>query len=644
MGIINVLTPNVYNKISAGEVVDSPSGVVKELVENSIDAGASNISIEITDSGLTKMLVCDDGSGILKEDLLNAFKPHATSKLSKEQDLENIMTLGFRGEALASISAVSQVTLLSKTKEEDVGFEIKVNGGDFEPIIQKGCNTGTMIIVENLFYNTPARRKFLKSERSEGIDITKVVVKQILSHPNISFKYTLNDKLIYNHRGGELKDAIYTIFGKEFLDSLIEINKTNANGFNVSGFVGEPNCAKNNTSWQYIFVNNRSVESPLIQTAVKNAMEDYLMKGKYPYYIIKLSVPSDSVDVNIHPKKNAVKFENSDEIFGLFFGAIKSCLDKYRNVLHVEDNTKVDEPITLEELPKNAGVSFGQKIIEKNKNIIEPIFRNSIDQLSQQTIIENKLDINNIKNDDNINKNIDFNALNTQININNETYDKTSPITQTIKSENKLDSIENEKDIKQEKIFSGFHGKVIGTIFDTYIIIQQDDNVIFMDQHAAHERVMYDKFNKQYEEKKLITQDLIVPYIVNTNYSESQMLENSLGTLKDMGFDVSSFGQNSFKVSTVPLPFIDIDLKAFFDDLLSSTIALSETNEKLKKIIATKACKAAVKAGMVLRQEEIDYLLNLINTSTTPLRCPHGRPIAVTFSQNELEKWFKRIV
>lgn len=627
MSIINILDSKVYNRISAGEVVERPASVVKELIENSIDAGAKNILIEILGGGIKQIKVIDDGNGIMFDDLKKVFLPHATSKISKAEDLESIATLGFRGEALASVSAVSQVTIFSKYFENEVGGKITANGGLLSQPEEYGTKTGTTILVENLFFNTPARLKFLKNAKQEESAITNVISRLIFANPNLSIKYIADGKTIYNSTLTGMKEKVFHVYGKETVENVVSVN-AESGAYRLSGLISKPTFCKANRTYQTLIVNGRYVTNYLLSTAVQNAYENFLMKGKFPLFILNLTIPFEEIDVNVHPSKMEVKFQNSNKVFSFIYSTILQSLNDSNFSIFYQDEQNAfhqNQPIEVKENNQNQplsevknGFSFGDM-----KKFSEDLGKINIARPT------NKIEK-------------DIGILGTSDNSWNEehfNYSKSADF-KHIPDENR---VVNTKMI-QENFHRSISYKIVGTIFNTYLAIESNESFYLFDQHAGHERVLFDKFMKQYEEKKINAQPLLLPYIFDVNHEEKTLVEDNLEVFRELGFQVEPFGNNSFKITSVPSILTNINLEEFLQDALQNINKISSTNEVIKKHFATCACKAAVKGGQILSDNEIVFLLNEILSSKHTLLCPHGRPVCVVLTKYEVEKMFKRIV
>lgn len=644
---INILDKDVYNKIAAGEVVEKPASVVKELVENSIDAGATNITIEILNGGIDKIKVIDNGFGIEKDDFSRVFLAHATSKIKSIDDLSGIGTLGFRGEALSSIASVSKVTLISKT-ENDIGYELQVNGGELGEIKPIGATTGTCMIVEDLFFNIPARKKFLRKPKLEENDITNLISRLILANPNISIKYSADNKIVYQSFGNGLFNAIYAIYGKSIVDNIFEFS-FKKDDFDFSGYLCKPTFSKPNRTYQTLIINGRYVINQTISTAVYKAYENFIMKGTFPFFVINLHIPLDKVDVNVHPNKLDVKFEDSNKIFGIVYSSVIDILYNINNTKSIvtsqESTSDVVNPDLLEKIDNQVGSKFN---FEEYKS--EPKTDSNKYDFSNLTIKE----VNLSDDSENVVENKFEEKINTtsifNFQLNSPSLEKTEESQNTIISNTTTNNnfIAEKKETVQTSIepetIKTF--RIIGTLFNTYILIENEDNLQLIDQHAGHERLLFDKFNLELEHKNVAIQSLLVPYILETNSSERIFIENNLDVLQELGFEIDAFGDNSFKINSVPLLLNNINIQEFFDNILNdidNNLIVSKNNT-LKNYLAKNACKSAVKGKDVLTENETEYLINKLYIPGQVLLCPHGRPIIINITEKEIEKWFKRIV
>ena len=642
---INILDKSIFNRIAAGEVVEKPASVVKELVENSIDAGAKFITIEIVGGGIKKIRVTDDGCGMDKDNLPKAFLPHATSKISCLDDLDKIGTLGFRGEALSSIASVAKITALSKTKNSESGTKIHIEGGEVLEISETGCVDGTSITVEDLFYNVPARAKFLRKPKTEESEITNLISRLILANPKIAIKYVVDGKTVYHSTATNLKDAIYTIYGANAIENLIPVEYTYQNIISVEGFIGLPSFTKPNRTYQTIIINGRFVNNKTISTAIYNAYEPYIMKSSFPFFVVSVKLPLDKVDVNVHPNKLDVKFENNNLIFGAFYNPISEILlnlstkvRKFETAEPTEKLQKENEEVNFSNL-KTLSDSDGKQFEPNALNNSNTVTFANIDEDSSNELKDiSMLNSNNEDLHNSINSFLNNDSFNFEVQNNTIANDLVS----IAEKENVFSQFNIFNDVKVDLNTV----KIIGICFNTYIIVENGSSIYFIDQHAGHERLLYDKFKASFEKNDLAVQNLLVPYVLNTNYLESDFINNNIEIFKSLGFDIEPFGINSFKVSSVPVLLKDISLYKFFNDVLqdlNKNLNLTKS-DILKDYLERSACRSAVKANDILSKNEIEILLNMLNSSNQILLCPHGRPIIIEITSKEIEKWFKRIV
>ncbi len=617
MSKINLLSSKIYNRIAAGEVVERPYSVVKELVENSLDAGADTISIEIEGGGITSITITDNGGGIEKSELKKALLPHATSKISSLKDLDNICSLGFRGEALASIASVSKILITSKPKEQEFGASIFASGGDMEEIKDCGAVNGTTIRVENLFFNTPVREKFLKSVRSEENEISATVARFILGNPCVSFKYTADGKLVYQSFGDGIESAMACVYGVDVLKECFFVN-TNKNGISIKGYIGKHYFTKGNRSFQTTFINGRFVQNQTISSAIMNAYSSYMMKRQYPFYVLSLDLPTEIVDVNVHPNKLDVRFSNNQIIYGALYSVISKVLDGSSEVLNIVTETQ-------------------KQHINTNKTKQDYVTHNS-DVYPKVTVSAYK-------------DKVVFQDVGAKSEISHQGAKAKEPVVD-IFLENKafLESLETKKqslanNLGQSQIKIDRELMVVGQALNTFLILEDGVDLYLIDQHAAHERLLFDKFNDSIISGDIVSQPLLLPFILNVSNEEFDFILQNTNMLNTMGIEIEEFGRNSFKISSVPAFFADMNLQKFFDDVLSdiNSLKLLSINDLLKEKIAQKACKAAIKSGDKLSDFEIETLFGLLKENLG-LRCPHGRPIAVKITRTEIDKWFKRIV
>jgi len=598
MGNIVLLDDLTINKIAAGEVIERPANVVKELVENSIDAGAKSVTVEIKKGGKTFIKVTDNGKGMKLDDMRLSLERHATSKIRKVEDLENTYTMGFRGEALASITAISKLTMVSKMQDEDYGIKLEAEAGDIINIEEVASQVGTSITVENLFFNVPVRYKFLKQDATEFRYIKELVEKIALSNTSVSIKLINDGKIVFQTNGsGNIHDVIYLIYGKEIQKNIIDVNYEEEN-IKITGVVGNTRIAKDTRKDQIIFLNKRNIKNATLSSSADQAFKGSTGIGKYGFFILNIEMPANMYDVNVHPTKIEVRFKNEDEIYKIMYRAIKSTL------------------LNEEFLGNNESSSKKENYVTNEFNFLTNHFKNNNFWKSK---IEGKQQANavNIKNE--IQKEETFkNELNKEI-INND---------------------ENEE-LRKRETKRKIDYKFIGISFKTYIIVQIEDDIYLIDQHAAHERLLYEKIKENYKNKvNSDTQMLLIPEVIELTHKEAEFVKDNIELFKKTGYDIDFFGENTVKINGIP----NIDYrektntKAMFMDILDEMITNSRTNIKdvEERFIATVACKAAVKAGMDLTQSEVDYLLQNMLVLQNPYTCPHGRPTTIKINKSEL--------
>ena len=636
---INLLDQNTSNKIAAGEVVEGPSSVVKELIENSIDANAKNITIEIEEGGTSLIRIIDDGEGIHPDDISKAFLPHATSKIKNPEDIYSISTLGFRGEALPSIAAVSKLNIKSRIKDEEYGRELTIEGGVISDTTQCGINVGTTIEVRDLFYNVPARKKFLKSISREGAIISDIVSRIAISNPNISFKlFNGAKKVIHTYGNGNLKDVLRTIYGKNISESLIYFESAD-DKLTIYGYIGKEEISRGSRNNQSIFVNGRYIKHKTIVAAVENAFKSFSTCNKFPFFTLFIEVYPEFVDVNIHPTKAEIKFDDERAIFGRVFHTVhdafkKEVFDSFVIETKEEENVYKGpevEPIKLDIAPlmKEEKVTVSIPVDLKSDHINEEkdVFINNIkENISEKTISDNivKEDINNYNtatiNEENVEDTIDNSKVSEAANIN--------------------------KDIIEEKVAKFPPLRIIGQFNKTYIIGEYDEVLYLIDQHAAHEKILFEKYLKSIEEGSIVIQPLLVPNIIDLTIDDYCYFDENREIFKNAGFTLEDFGGNSLALKEVPYFLGKLDAKSLFLNILDNLKAMGsgKTTEVKYNKIATMACKSAVKAKDSLTELEMAKLIEDLRYINEPFNCPHGRPTIIKFTNYDLEKMFRRIV
>lgn len=648
---INILSPRIYNRIAAGEVVERPVSVVKELVENSLDAKATKIKIEIVEGGIKKIVVADNGCGIEKDDLPLAFLPHATSKISNLDDLDEISTLGFRGEALASIASVSMVELSTKTKGGEIGYRIQADGGDISKISEVARLDGTTLVVQNLFYNTPARAKFLRKPKTEETEITHLVEKFMMARPEVDFEYVVDGKTIYDHKSSDLSEVLYLAYGRDVYDNLLKLN-FEEDGVKIGGYVGSPKLSRPNRTYQSLFVNGRYVENYQVSSCVQSAYETFLMKGRYAIYAIHLTIPFDRVDVNVHPNKKEIKFENSSRILGMIRRAVERALISTNLIADFEFTSREEKDwekfdIKNEENPqatsfnsylktdydrvsRDEGGTYQTKVdSDPDERILMPS-----DYAKKGIEIINMPNFSSVKSDGKKNKNRPGGNI---------FFDQPGD---SLLHEVEL-AVKNEQEGKfvEEKFLTSKveEIKIVGVVFKTYIITEFEDSIYVVDQHAMHERQLYDKLKKQIENNNVAKQDMLVPYEFDLVAKDSEIFASRLENLSKIGFEVEQKG-NHFKILAVPFVLSNINLEKFISEILADDSLISEktASQLINEKLCQTACKHAIRAGDSVSKEQIAYLIEKMQDSVA--LCPHGRPIIVKITRKELEKMFKRVL
>lgn len=646
MNKIKLLDDKIINKIAAGEVVEKPASIIKELVENSIDANSTLIIIEIKKGGKSFIRITDNGTGISKGDLELALKRHSTSKIAKSEDLNNILTLGFRGEALASMAAVSQMQIITKTKDSITGSEINVNAGNIINKTDVGCPQGTTIIVKNIFYNIPVRLKFLKSDSIETSYITEIVQKLALSYPNKSFKYIKDDKVIFTTPGkGDLQSTIYSLFGKNYTKSLINIEDSFDN-VKLSGFISNTSLIRGNRKQQFIFVNNRVIKNKNISSAVEDAYKSLIPINKHPVVFLNIEISPSLVDVNVHPAKVEIRFAEGLNIERKVYNCIINVLKKQNLIPTVKlnnYNTSKDDTTLKQE-------NFIDIIKSKSdNNIVNVKVEDNSLTITEEDKINTKIKDYNTNCESNKKlivkeEGIDFSHI-VKDNDYDELFDNNPNDNQFKKS---INNTINEEYYKQEqninKIFSNI--KYLGRLFSTYILVEDISTKTFyiIDQHAAHERIMYEKYKKQFTNEVVVSQNLLIPLVINVSHMDIEAIRNNKVLLNNLGFEIEEFGINTVMLRSIPLIFGEPDIKSLFIDLIDNLTSNIKSNYDLRieKIIKM-ACTNAIKGGDKIQEVEVNRLLEDLQKVENSFTCPHGRPIMIKMSKYEIEKEFKRI-
>ena len=636
MARINVLPKEIYQLIAAGEVVERPSSVVKEMIENSLDAGAKNITLEIKNGGSTYIRITDDGCGIERDDVRKVFISHATSKISKKDDLNSIATLGFRGEAMASISAVSKVELLTKSENEEIGTRYEIAGGEELEFDDAGCPNGTTIVVRDIFFTTPARMKFLKKDVTEGNQVAGIVDRMAISHPEISFRFIRDGKQVLITSGnGDLKSTVYSVLGKEMSDSLMSVDYS-FNDMRIMGFVSKPTASRKSRAGQYFYINNRIVKSKTAMAALEQAYKNTIMVGRFPACVLNIELNPAQVDVNVHPAKTEVRFANEKPIFDLVYYAVKTAIENDRTVKEVEFK---ENPIYRQE-SKNVYQNNDNKSFQAKFDF----FKKKDEPPSQQVIktkprenfwqVEAPKPEYKIARDEKPKPRVD-------INIEYEEPEEISTAeSKDVPKERDIEKvvITDEKD--NENIIPNF--KLIGEAFKTYLIVEIENELYFIDKHAAHERMNFERFKAQ---ATVETQMLLAPVVVNLTKDEFIAISENVELIKKCGFELEEFGESQIIVRAIP-SLVDGD--SVKDLMLEIAQKLLEHKtdilpDKIDWIYHSASCRGAVKAGDYTSRQEQEMFVKKLLSMPNIRFCPHGRPVFIKMSKYDIEKQFGRV-
>ncbi|MCR4840393.1 MAG: DNA mismatch repair endonuclease MutL [Lachnospiraceae bacterium] len=639
MGNIRLLDKETINKIAAGEVVDRPFSVVKELVENSIDSGATQITCEIKDGGKSIIRISDNGSGFNPDDIKIAFLRHSTSKIKNEEDLDKIKSLGFRGEALSSISAVAKVELLTKRAEDFLGARYVIEGGEEKSFEEAGCPDGTTLIIRDLFYNVPARRKFLKSNMTETGYIGDCLNRLAVSHPEIAFRFISGGKtILFTNGNGSEKDALYSIYGRDIVSNLIKISYEN-DAFKMEGYIGKPVILRGNRICENYYINGRYSKSPIITKSIEEAYRGYTMHYKYPFTSLHFEFPLDKLDVNVHPSKMEVRLYDGDYYYGEIVRVLSDAIHKANLIV---DSTLEAKDINADAQSSNQVLqhmpqSFESvRLSEFKKEVTPPIAVNTAEPAVNIDYFGEKKILNIAESSKEVSK-VSESAVNTG-------FDTAAGTVFPEPDSYRQVSILDKEEFMNDKELTKF--RIIGQLFKTYWIIEMDNSMFMIDQHAAHEKVLYERFMKKYKENKVCSQQLFPSLIVSLSMSEKNILDDNWMHFKDAGFEIEPFGDREYQITAVPAELYNFSGEDYFKDVLDD-LAESPTKRVLKHVdhrIATMACKAAVKGNEKISETEAEALIKELLTLENPYHCPHGRPTIITISKSEIEKKFKRII
>lgn len=644
---IHLLSQDTINKIAAGEVVERPMAVVKELIENAIDAKANAVAVEILEGGKSLIRITDNGSGIAKEDIELAFAPHATSKIKDVTDLLEVSSLGFRGEALASIASVSQLEMVTKVREDLMGVRYCIDGGEKKLEENVGCPDGTTFLIRNLFYNTPARLKFLKTAQTEAGYISGLIERMALSHPDIAFRFINQKQTKLSTSGnGNLKDVIYHIYGREITSNLIEVSQKEV-FCEMSGFIGKPVISRGNRSMMNYFINGRYIKSPLIHKAIEDAYASYVMKQRYPFTVLHIAVDPKYIDVNVHPQKMEIRFNNEKEIYQSVFHGVSEAL-KYREFIpEVTFQPKKEEKTALPKIEP-----FEKKRQEEQKKL-EKTAKKETD-VSEKVVVDKPVAVQKKTTEAKRMTLPEITSPNKTVTVSEKITDRAETAIPEYFAEKAEYIVKNPKQetLFEEGILSDAEKikneiKIIGQVFLTYWILQYEDKMYLIDQHAAHEKVLYERFMKEIRQKKPMTQLLQPPVILTLSMVQQQAVEKNKDVFEKLGYQIEPFGGKEYAVSGVPAHLPSVGSQEMLMEVIDSLTdeqGSKRTPELLLEKVASMSCKAAVKGNNKLPKEQMEELLRELMTLENPYHCPHGRPTMISMTKKELEKRFKRIV
>ena len=637
---IKLLDQQTIDKIAAGEVVERPSSVVKELVENAIDAKATAITVEIKEGGVSFIRITDNGCGIEKDQIPLAFLRHSTSKIKHIEDLFHISSLGFRGEALSSIAAVAQVELITKTYGDLTGIRYVIEGSKEIASEEVGAPEGTTFLVKNLFFNTPVRRKFLKSAQTEGGYIADLMERMALSHPEVSFKFINNGQTkLHTSGNGNKKDLVYHVYGRDITSSLIQIDER-TELFEVTGFIGKPNVSRGNRNYENYFINGRYIKSALLSKAIEEGYKGFMMQHQYPFCVLYIQINSELIDVNVHPTKMELRFTQNETIYNSLYQIVRNALTHREFIPQVPVTEEKKQRDTVPEV-KTAPEPFEVRRLNDVRKAISldsPYERKYPDHLRENT---------NYQNTPFQNTSVSANRIFEKLAKDKEVFAKTKQSVmaapketqKTVYEQQQLDTAFLTADARKQH-------KIIGQLFDTYWLVEYEDKLFIIDQHAAHEKVLYEKTMEKLKEKSFTSQAVSPPIILTLNNEETEMLEKYKKELNSFGYEIEPFGGKEYAITAIPAEFSDVDMKSMFIEMLDdfANIGGAQAPVMLMEKVASMSCKAAVKGHDRLSTQEASHLIDTLLTLENPYQCPHGRPTIIAMSKFEIEKKFKRIV
>ena len=663
MANIQVLDQITIDKIAAGEVIERPASIIKELVENAIDAGASAVTVEIKEGGISFIRITDNGCGIPKGEVPLAFLRHSTSKIRSVDDLSTVASLGFRGEALSSIAAIAQVELITKTKDEVTGTRYRIEGGAEKSIEDTGAPDGTTFLVHQIFYNTPARRKFLKTPMTEASHVSELMTRLALSHPEVSIQFINNgQEKLHTSGNGKLKDIIYHVFGRDIANNLLETNER-IDGIQVQGFIGKPIISRGNRNYENYFINGRYVKSNIIAKAIEDAYKDFTMQHKYPFTALHFTMDGTDLDVNVHPTKMELRFSNQQGVYNFIYNALKQTLSEPELIPRVELPEAKEVPVKAEKIVERkqeqpmTPVREERKtpVIEEEKNLdyFMKKMRERVTAYHQQAVEVKPTPAPSV-----IQENVNYEALPASqvaavkqpVPEQRTVAKEPMPEQAVAPREEKSVVTEKQLDFFEEKLLTkkaAQEYKIIGQLFETYWLVEFHEQLYIIDQHAAHERVLYEKTLRGMNDREFTSQYLSPPIILNLSMQEEEALNTHMDIFTNIGFEIEPFGGDSYAIRAVPDNLFSIAKRELFTEMLDQLvdgIHSSLAPDIVAEKVASMSCKAAVKGNSRLSAAEVETLIGELLELENPYHCPHGRPTIIAMTKRELEKKFKRIV
>lgn len=650
MALIHVLDSETIDKIAAGEVVERPASVVKELVENAIDAGADAITVEIRDGGISFLRVTDNGCGMESEQVRTAFLRHATSKIAVADDLTRISSLGFRGEALSSIAAVAKVEIITKTRDKLTGTRMVLEGGKEADYSQVGAPDGTTFIVRNLFFNTPVRRNFLKTAATEGGYIAELMEHLALSRPDISFRFLVGNQEKFHTTGnGDLKEVIYRIYGREIAMSLIPISYEES-GIRIDGYLGKPIVVRSNRSFEIYFINHRFIRSNVIARAIEEGYKEYLMQHKFPFCVLHISMPAEWVDVNVHPTKMEVRFSEALEVCNILTAAVARTLKEQEMIPKAGIGQPEKEQVVTSNSKERVPEVFETQRSRNYQVMEEAVYRKDMETGMVIPTLKRPQTAKFLTEDPEDDEEAFFvqeSELKEEVTL-EQTKEALTEMVDVINPEDSVSVEEGQLSLFDEKILTRENRsryRMIGQVFDTYWMLQFENELLIIDQHAAHEKVKYERLMEQYRRNDVQAQQLMPPIILTLTGREETVLNSHADTFKSLGFEVEAFGGNEHALRSVPMDLYGCSEKEMFLEVLDELASDSlKSIRSIEEKIASMSCKAAVKGNYAMSSREAEALIDELLILNNPYNCPHGRPTIISISKTEMEKKFKRIV